>query len=468
MTSGSFGLRRFGRPAPTYDGEVNRPLSVTCVALVAALTVSSCSGGHDAALTIASVGRATVTEVVEAPATVTAKATATVSATSDGRVATLRVRDGQQVRAGQILLRIESPSARRALRQAEAADADAASAGSVPALGSGLSTQQSQADASAGRAFTRARNAAARDSDPQVRRQALAAVAASQAQYAAARAQARSAIAQFQAGFGSLSDAVSALSSAQRVQTHAAVEAARRSVAGLVVRAPIDGTVSLTAAGQSTSPDPSSLVGQLPQELQGQAGQLLGSAGGSGSSVTGAVSVGQPVSSGQPLVTVTDSSTLSLTAQVDETDVLLVKAGVPATAELDAVPGASYAAEVTTIDPAPTTSSRGGVTYLVRLSFGIGRGADGGVAPTPRPGMSAVARLRVRTARDVVAAPVSAVFRDGQRDAVWIVANGKARKRLVRLGAQGESRAEVVEGLQPGERIVVRGADRVHAGQQVS
>ena len=35
--------------------------------------------------------------------------------------------------------------------------------------------------------------------------------------------------------------------------------------------------------------------------------------------------------------------------------------------------------------------------------------------------MSAVARLRVRTARDVLAAPVSAVFRDGQRDAVWVV-----------------------------------------------
>jgi HlyD family secretion protein len=438
------------------------------VALLAVLTLSACNGGHDAALTVAPVGRATVTEVVEAPATVTAKASATLSATSDGTVATLRVRDGQQVRAGQVLLRIESPSARRALRQAQAADADAASAGSVPGLGGGLSTQQTQADASARRAFTRARTAAARINDPQVRRQALAAVAASEAQYAAARAQANSAIAQFQAGFGSLSDAVSALSSAQRVQTHAAVEAARRSVAGLVVRAPIDGTVSLTAAGQSTSPDASSLVDQLPEELQGQAGQLLGGTASSGSSVTGAVSDGQPVSSGQPLVTVTDASTLTLTAQVDETDVLLVKAGVPAVAELDAVPGASYAAQVTTIDPAPTTSSRGGVTYLVRLSFGIGRGADGGVAPTPRPGMSAVARLRVRTARDVVAAPVSAVFRDGQRDAVWVVENGKARKRLVRLGAQGESRAEVLEGLQPGERIVVRGADRVRAGQQVS
>jgi HlyD family secretion protein len=435
-------------------------------AVLVLLIVVACTGSGATGVTVASVGRSSVTEVVEAPATVTARATATLSSTSDGRVAALHVRDGQQVRSGQVLLLIESPSARRALRQAKAADASAASAGSVRSVG-GLSTQQTQADASARRAFARARRAARRINNPQVRRQALAAVQASEAQYAAARAQAGSAIAQFQAGFGSLSAAVSALSSAQQVQTHAAVESAQRVVAGLVVRAPIAGTVSLSAAGQPAARDPGNLVAQLPSELQGQAGQLLGG-GSSGSSVTGAVSEGQPVSNGQPLVTVTDASTLSLTAQVDETDVLLVKGGVPATAELDAVPGASYACEVTTIDPAPTTSSRGGVTYLVRLSFGLGRGADGALAPTPRPGMSAVARLRVRTARDVVTAPVSAVFRDGERDAVWLVENGKASKRFVRLGAQGTNRAEIVEGLKPGERIVVHGADRVRDGQQVS
>ena len=85
------------------------------------------------------------------------------------------------------------------------------------------------------------------------------------------------------------------------------------------------------------------------------------------------------MTSGQPILTVTDTSTLSLTAQVDETDVLLVQAGVPASAELDAVPDATYDAAVTSIDPTPTTSSRGGVTYVVRLSLGRG------TAPAARP-----------------------------------------------------------------------------------
>ncbi len=414
---------------------------------------------------VAAAERGTVAEVVEAPATVTARATATVTSAADGTVAQLRVREGEQVRRGQVLLRIESPSARRQLRQAQSADRQAASAGrgvGVPTLsGAG------QADAAARQAFERARRTAKGITDPTARRQALSALRVTQSQYSAARASADRAAAQLAAGLGSLSAAVAALSSAQRVQTRAAVDIARRTIRGLTVRAPIAGTVSLTpvqaAAGSSAADD---LLSQLPQSLQSQAGQALGGGGGT-SSVSGTLALGTPVSNGQALVSVTDTSTLSLTAQVDETDVLLVNPGIEASAELDAVPDATYAATVTTIDPTPTTSTRGGVSYVVRLTLGRGTGPNDATAPTPRPGMSAVVDLRVRTSRDVLAVPAPAVFRDGRRDAVYVVINGVARRRVVRLGAQGDSRVEVVEGLKEGERIVVRGVDRVSDGQDV-
>lgn len=452
-------------PARTYDDPVKPPVRTwaraTTYSAVLALVLTACSGDPTEGVRVAEVGRATVAEVVEAPATVTARATATVSAAADGSIAELRVRDGERVRRGQVLLRIESPSARRALRRARQADAQAAAAtaGGAPSLAGSAA-----ADAAAQRAFDQARRAARRIPDPVVRAQALASLRASQTQYEAARAAADRAAAQLAAGLGSLSDAVAALSAAQRVQTRAAVEAARRTVRALTVRAPIAGTVSLNPAEPAGGAgDVGGLLGQLPESLQGQAGQALGAGG---ETVTATIAPGAPVSSGQPLVTVTDTSTLTLTAQVDETDVLLVRPGVRAAAELDAVPDAVYPAEVTAIDPTPTTSTRGGVSYLVRLS--LGRGTAGGVtAPVPRPGMSAVVDLRVRTARDVVAVPAPAVFRAGRRDAVWVVANGVARKRVVRLGAQGRERLEVLEGLRPGERIVVRGADRVSDGQQL-
>lgn len=428
------------------------------------LVASACSDDPTAGVRVVAVERATVSEVVEAPATVTARATATVSAPADGTIAKLKVRDGAQVRLNQVLLRIESPSARRALRQAKKADRNAAAAGRGSGSGVSLSGARST-DAAAQQAFDRARRAAKRIPDARARAQALSALEVSQTQYEAARAQADRAAAQLAAGLGSLSAAVSSLSAAQRVQTRAAAAAARRTVKALTVRAPIAGTVSLNPPAGGDAGGTAGLLSQLPPSLQSQAGQALG---GTGAQVTATVTEGAPVSTGQPLVAVTDASTLSLTAQVDETDVLLVQPGVTALAELDAVPDASYESEVTAIDPSPTTSARGGVSYVVRLSLGRGVSSDGETAPVPRPGMSAVVALQVRTARDVVAVPSSAVFRDGRRDAVWVVGNGVARKRLVRLGAQGASRVEVLEGLDVDERVVGRGADRVRDGQRLS
>ncbi len=56
-------------------------------------------------------------------------------------------------------------------------------------------------------------------------------------------------------------------------------------------------------------------------------------------------------------------SSLSLAADVDETDVFLVKPGVKAEAELDAVPGGRYPATVASVGLSPTQSARGGVSY---------------------------------------------------------------------------------------------------------
>ena len=444
---------------------MRHPLAALCVAVLA-FTATACSGDEDDGIRLGTVGRATVTEVVEAPATVTAKATAEVTSAADGRISELRVREGQAVRAGRILLRIGSPRAERQLRDARRADAEAASAGNVAVPSGGLTSAQRRADANARAAFAAARRSAKQIPDRQVRAQALAAVRASEAQYAAARAQAQDAVRQFNAGLGSLSNAIGSLASAQRVQTRAAVAAAQRTVEALTIRAPIAGRVSLTTGGQGsgTGDSGAALLDQLPDSVRGQAGDLLGSSG--GAQVTGSLAEGQPVRSGQLLLRVTDASALTLAAQVDETDVLLVKPGVVGRAELDAVPDATYDAEVTTIDPTPSTSSRGGVAYTVRLSLGRGTEEDGTTAPEPRPGMSAVVDLLVRTATDAIAVPASAVFRDGRRDAVWVVRAGIARKQLVRVGAQGEDEVQIVEGLKGGERIVVRGADRVRDGQR--
>ncbi|WP_146167813.1 HlyD family efflux transporter periplasmic adaptor subunit, partial [Micromonospora sp. MH33] len=200
----------------------------------------------------------------------------------------------------------------------------------------------------------------------------------------------------------------------------------------------------------------------LDPSALGAAGQ-----GGPPAGVDDAVPAGGRVTAGTPVLTVVDTGQLGLLAEVDETDVLLVRAGLTAAVELDAVTGATYDATVRSVDVLPTSSARGGVTYRVRLGLGAGRLGEGEAAPAPRPGMNAVVRLRVREAADAVAVPASAVFSADGRDAVWLLRDGKADRVPVTVGVQGQDLVQIVSGVRTGDRIVVRGADQVHDGQEL-
>jgi multidrug efflux pump subunit AcrA (membrane-fusion protein) len=444
-----------------------------CRAASAALglaLLAGCSSGGGPRVTVAPVGLHDVVELVNAPATVAARAESTVAASAAGTIAEVLVRDGATVRAGQPLVRIASPSARERLRQAEAADAQAAAA--TPRVATPrLTGFQGQVDTTATAAFAAARQAAAAVPEAQ-RAAALAAVAQAEAQYAAARAQALAALRSLERGIGSVGAALASLGQAQRVQTRAAVAIARSTVDALVVRAPIGGTVQLgggAASGGGTG-GLDALLGGLPASVQGSAAQALGSSSGSsaGSTSTASIVAGAPVESGTTVATVFDLTTLQLVGAVDETDIFLVKPGIHAAVELDALPDATFTATVAAVDLSPTESSRGGVTYRVRLTLGRGRTVDGAPAPRPRPGMSAVVDLQVRSARSTIAVPAAAVVRQGTRDAVWVVTGGRAHARAVRLGAQGDDFVQVLDGLRANEVVVTVGADTVAEGQKVS
>jgi HlyD family secretion protein len=449
---------------------------VLIVGLPSAGLLSACSGGEPSNVRIGSVARADVAEVVGAPGTVSARATATLRSPAEGTIKELRVADGDEVREGEVVARITSPSAREQLDQARDADRQAAAGGGVPA-GIDLSAFRRQSDRTARQGFATARKAAAEIPDPAVRAQVLGQIAKAQAEFAVAAAAARNAVAQLNSGIGSVTSAMSSITAAQRVQTRAAVRAAERTVKALVLRAPFGGVANL--GGPAASTGVSGLSG-LAGQLQGQAGQ--GGQGGQGAQASlaaglsgagggardaSAVAAGVPVAAGDAVVTVIDDSRLTVSADVDETDVLQVRRGVTARVELDAAPGAGYTATVTGVGATPAQSSGGGVTYKVTLTLGDGTFAAGGAAPRPKPGMSAVVDLRVREARSTLSVPSSAVVTSGQNATVWVVAGGRAERRVVRLGAQGDTIAQVVSGLGEGDRVVVRGADTVRQGQRL-
>lgn len=437
-----------------------RSLAIVAAAVaVLAMTAASCGGGSSG-VAVGAASRGTVVEVVDAPAAVTAKAAATLTASADGTLASLRVSAGDRVRAGQVLAVIDSPSARIRLKQAKRA-LSASSVG-VSSGGVNLSGVQKTTDKAAADAFDAARDAAGQIADPKLRSALLAQVTAAEKHYAAATKAANQAVRAVQRGVAGLGSAVNALGTAQRLQAQQAYDLAKSTVDSLTLRAPISGVVQLGGSSNAGTGSASSLT-----DLIESAGASAPSSSDSLPGVDGSVPVGGQVTAGTAVLTIVDTAELGVLAEVDETDVLLVSPGATATVELDAATGASYDATVRSVDILPTQSSRGGVSYRARLALGAGRYADGRDAPTPRPGMSAVVHLRVRQAAGAVTVPAQAIFNADGRDSVWVVRDGKAEQIPVTVGVQGQDAVQIVSGLTEGQRLVVRGTDRVKTGQQV-
>jgi HlyD family secretion protein len=70
-------------------------------------------------------------------------------------------------------------------------------------------------------------------------------------------------------------------------------------------------------------------------------------------------------------------------------------------------------------------------------------------------------------AAEVVKAPTSSLFRRGDEWAVFVEEGGRARLRSVQIGRRNGLEAEVLAGLQPGEKVVVHPADTLEDGQRV-
>ncbi|MEH1167163.1 efflux RND transporter periplasmic adaptor subunit [Micromonospora sp. CPCC 205539] len=463
-------MRRTQTPRPSRATRPRLLTALTAIAVLTATTAASC-GDDDPDFALASAARNPVTEVIDAPATVTARAAATLTAPADGTLASMPVQPGQRVKRGQVLAVVASPSAQDRLRQAREALAAAKRAGRGVSTGE-LSGSRRGTDKAADDAFDAARKAAEKIADPQVRDALIAQVTSAQRQYAAAARSADEAVRAVQRGISGLNSAVGALSAAQRLQAQQAYDLAKATVDALTLRAPIAGVVQ-PGGTRAGSGSPGDLAGLLAQAGGAQAAGIDPSVlagpnqGGPPAGVDDAVAVGGRVTAGTPVLTVVDTGQLGLLAEVDETDVLLVRAGVAATVELDAVGGATYDAAVRSVDVLPTSSAQGGVTYRVRLTLGAGKLAEDEPAPAPRPGMNAIVHLRVREAADAVTVPASAVFSADGRDAVWVVRDGKAGRAAVTVGVQGSDLVQILNGVQAGDRIVVRGTDQVRDGQEV-
>jgi Cu(I)/Ag(I) efflux system membrane fusion protein len=159
------------------------------------------------------------------------------------------------------------------------------------------------------------------------------------------------------------------------------------------------------------------------------------------------VQEGMRVDAGQPLYRTADLSELWLIAQVQEQELGAVVPGERARASFVAFPGREFEGRVDFIYPSLSADTR---TARVRI-----------VLPNPdrvlRAGMYANVRIDAAAGGGMVlSVPSSAVLDSGTRQVVLVArGDGRFEPRPVRLGIHGEDWVQVLDGIAPGDRVVV-------------
>lgn len=145
---------------------------------------------------------------------------------------------------------------------------------------------------------------------------------------------------------------------------------------------------------------------------------------------------------GVPLLTIEDSSQLRLEAMVPERFIASITEGMQIEVTIDALEGRTFSGVVAEILPAAEVMSH---TFLVKIAL------------TAQPGMKSGMYARgafVIGTESVLLVPHAAVEIRGQLEGVWAEREGKPVYRLVRTGRTMPGGVEILSGLRPGDRFL--------------
>ncbi len=125
----------------------------------------------------------------------------------------------------------------------------------------------------------------------------------------------------------------------------------------------------------------------------------------------------------------------------------------------DAVPGRTFMGLIARIYPAVDPVTRT-ATVEVRLKNERNEAGEWLL----RPGLYAEGRIILEAKTGVVTLPADVALRRGSRFLAFVVKNGRAETRELKVGARDGNTLEIAEGLRVGEQVVIMGQHRLTDG----
>ncbi|WP_286900393.1 macrolide transporter subunit MacA [Achromobacter sp. UBA2119] len=342
---------------------------------------------------VAEVSRADLEDSVLASGTIDAIERVSVGAQATGQLKSLKVELGDRVKKGQLVAEIDDLTQQNELRNAEAA----------------LQTR---------RAERAAKVATLKQAELAFKRQRmmLAADASSREAYETAEAT----LAVTRAEIASLD--------AQIAQAEIQVDTARVNLGYTRIVSPMDGMV----------------VAVVTKE-----GQTVNS-----------------IQSAPTIIKVAQVDTMTIKAQISEADVTRVKPGLPVYFTILGEPDERYRATLRAVEPAPDSIQKDDAASSLTSSTSTSTSAAvyyNGLFDVPNPdeklriSMTAQVFIVLGEAKGAVVVPASALGKrgaDGRYEVRVVLDGNKTETRQVRIGMNNNVQAQVLEGLEVGERVV--------------
>ena len=169
------------------------------------------------------------------------------------------------------------------------------------------------------------------------------------------------------------------------------------------------------------------------------------------------VSQGDVVIPKQKLLAIADISHVLLIASVSELDISKVKREQVASVNLDAYPDTQFKGKVTRIYPIADAKTRS-IPVEIRL-------------PNPDkqllPGMFARITFMVAQHKNVVLLPADAIVTKEGKNTAFVVKDAQIHIIPVQIGLQQGNRVEIEAGISPGDKVVITGQSELKEGMKV-
>ncbi len=169
------------------------------------------------------------------------------------------------------------------------------------------------------------------------------------------------------------------------------------------------------------------------------------------------VDPGTMVKDTTPILTLMDLDRVKMLVNVIEKEFVRLQKGQPVEVTVTGFPGRVFPGPISIITPALELQSR---TAEIQITI-----------PNPgymlNPGMFGRAQIVVRSSPQALLIPIQALVTQGDKDAVFVLKDGKAHRRIVRKGLIKDAWIEILQGLSPGEPVITAGQSFLKDGMPV-